>query len=118
MKGRKCDRRRCARRPSLRRMSDICRAGGYAFRMPQFTVCSPSTGCSPATGDVPRAVPGGHSWSGRGRPDDTTGRPPEVGVAGVDTGGDASTSTIAPAPPAEVGLDRRRMNLVFVTVLL
>ena len=36
----------------------------------------------------------------------------------VDTGGAGALSTVPPGPSGEAGLDRRRMNLVFVTVLL
>jgi hypothetical protein len=36
----------------------------------------------------------------------------------VDTSGDVAVSTVGSGPSGEVGLDRRRINLVFVTVLL
>ena len=36
----------------------------------------------------------------------------------VDAGGDGAVATAIPAPTGEGALDRRRMNLVFVTVLL
>jgi MFS family permease len=42
----------------------------------------------------------------------------EVGVERVGTSGDVAVSTIGSARSGEGGLDRRRMNLVFVTVLL
>jgi hypothetical protein len=36
----------------------------------------------------------------------------------AETGGNVAVSTVASAPSGDAGLDRRRMNLVLVTVLL